>query len=163
MPSLDRGACALQLSIAAGLLLLPAFAFAQEPPSAQTATPTQPSAALSPNVRALADAVRELQGQVQLLHTQMDQLRANDRQAQAEVRELRHELRLAIAPSPSFVGATFHTPDFIELPAEVSAVQPPTDTPTPSATTPQEKANADRIGKLEEDQQLAESKLKDQY
>lgn len=157
MSVFDRRALRLHLSIAvAALLLIPVFARSQEQPPASA---TQPA----PDVRALADAVRELQGQVQQLHAQMDQLRANERQAQAEARELRHELRLAIAPSPSLVGAAFHTPESAAPPTEVSAVQPPAGAPTSSTAAAQEKSNADRIGKLEEDQQLAESKLKDQY
>jgi hypothetical protein len=157
MSTFGRRALGLPLSIAtAALLLTPVSTSAQEQ---QPAASTQPAA----DVRALADAIRELQGQVQQLHAQVDQLRANERQAQAEARELRHELRLAIAPSPSLVGAAFRTPESGERPAEVSAVRPPTDTPASSAAAAQEKSNADRISKLEEDQQLSESKLNDQY
>ena len=103
MQPFDRRTPHLRLIIALSLSLIPALARAQEsqPPSSPQPTTAASSPALtSPDVRALADAVRELQGQVQQLHAQMDQLRANERQAQAEARELRHELRLAIAPSP---------------------------------------------------------------
>jgi hypothetical protein len=166
MAPFDRGTPHLRLIITLSLSLIPVLARAQESRSPRSPQPTAAAsspASASPDVRALADAVRDLQGQVQQLHAQMDQLRANERQAQAEARELRHELRLAIAPSPSFVGAAFRTPESTELSAEVPAVQPPADSPTPSATTAQEKSNADRISRLEEDQQLAENKLRDQY
>ena len=42
-------------------------------------------------------------------------------------------------------------------------MQPSPDSPTSSAAAAQEKSNTDRISRLEEDQQLAENKLKDQY
>ncbi len=149
----------LKLSATASLLLLiPAFGQAQEASKPAPASP--PSAEATADVQALAQAVRELQGQVQVLHAQMSQLRAEEQQAHEEARNLRRELRLAQGQSPSVASAGYGTPGRSVTPDTVSAVPPSQNA---SAGAGQEQATTDRIGKLEEDQQLDEGKLNDQY
>jgi hypothetical protein len=160
----DRSKLLLEFSLAASLLLLlPALGRGQEASKSTTATP--PGAETPVDVQSLAQAVRELQTQVQALHAQMSQLRADEQQAQAEARDLRRELRLARtqSPSPTLVGTSYQLP----APAAISDPVPPSaplgrNTPM-LVTAAQVQANSERIGKLEEDEQLTEGKLNDQY
>jgi hypothetical protein len=149
----------LKLSVTTSLLLLvPALGGAQEA-SKPAPPPAQPTEAPA-DVQALAQAVRVLQGQVQTLHTQMSQLRAEEQQAHEEARNLRRELRLAQAQSPSPTTAGYGIPARSVPPEAVSPLPPG---PNASAGAGQEQTTADRIGRLEEDEQLTEGKLNDQY
>ena len=149
----DRSKLWLEFSLAASLLLLlPTLGRGQE--ASKPTSAAAPAAETPADVQALAQAVRELQRQVQVLHAQMSQLCSEEQQAQAEARDLRRELRLARtqSPSPTLVGTSY-------LPA---SAPPGTKSPTP-ATAAQVQANSERIGKLEENEQLTEGKLNDQY
>ncbi len=151
----------LALSIVASLLALPAPARSQEAaPSANSAPrATEPAA----DVRALSDAVRDLQSKVQVLRSQLIELRTQQDQARAEARDLRLELSLTRARfAPGASGAyqpvsssSLRTPLWPS--SSVSPVEP-----APAAPAQQQPAT-DRIGKLEEDQQLTDAKLNDQY
>jgi hypothetical protein len=159
----DRSKLLLEFSLAASLLLLlPVLGRGQEPSEATSAAP--PATETPADVQALAQAVRELQAQVQVLHAQVTQLRADEQQAQAEARDLRRELHLARTqpPSPSLMGTSY------QLPAAAAISEPPPSAaPGSNAAKPPvaslEQANSERIGKLEEDEQLTEGKLNDQY
>jgi hypothetical protein len=154
----------LNFSIAVGsLLLCPLPGHSQDAPKPAPTTP--PPAEPIADVRALAEAIRELQGQVQALHSQLNDLRAEEQQGRLEAHELRRELRLARSQSPSPVGIAYEASAPSLTPAPASSVPPNAATPnsdSPVAATP-EQSSAQRVGKLEEDQQLAEAKLNDQY
>jgi hypothetical protein len=168
MRDIDRQAWRLRLSFAAILLLCsPAGRSQQSQPAQapQSASATTQSAPTASDIRALADAVRDLQSQVQQLHMQMEQLRANERQTEAENRQLRRELHLARPLSPA-VAAPGYTAPSSDGTVAVDAIpqpSPETSSATPAASASVEKPGSDRIAKLEEDQQLAEGKLNDQY
>jgi hypothetical protein len=151
----------LALLIVASLLALPAPARSQEaaPPASPASREAEPTA----DVRALSDAIRELQSQVQILHSQLSELRSEQDQAHAEARDLRIELSLTrarFAPATSAAyqpasSSSLHTPLWPS-----SSASPVVPAPAVPAS---QQPTADRIGKLEEDQQLTDAKLNDQY
>jgi hypothetical protein len=148
----------LKLLCTAGLLfLLPVPGRGQEAPKSPPTNP--PPADASADVQALAQAVRELQGQVQVLHAQMSQLRAEEQQAHDEARNLRRELRLAQTQPPSFVAASYENPGSLVAPEPVA---PAPQDGNASAPAP-DPAVAGRLDKLEENQELTDGKLNDQY
>lgn len=148
----------LAFLIPASLLVHPALIRGQDrptplPPTAQAAEPTA-------DVRALTGAIRELQSQVQILHSQITELRTEEERARVEVHQLRRELSLARAQfTPGSRGG--YEP--------VSSSSAPVPLPllplsaSDSPATAQEQTPVDRVGKLEEDQQLTDAKLNDQY
>jgi hypothetical protein len=125
----------------------------------RTAASAGPSSAEAPTeVRALSDLIRDLQAQVQTLNSQLGDLRNEQKRATAEERELRRELDLVKAqgaPAPSGPLNPYSAP-----PAKESAEQPSS---AASPAMPQSQTAEDRIGKLEEDQQVMEGKINDQY
>jgi hypothetical protein len=109
-------------------------------------------------IRELSDLIRGLQAQVQTLNSQLGDLRAEQERTSAEARELRRELDLVkgqAAPAPSGPLNPYSAPV-----ARDSASQPGS---APSSTPPQSQAPEDRIAKLEEEQQVMEGKIDDQY
>ena len=151
----------LAISIVASLLALPAPARSQQaaPPAPSSSREGEPVA----DVRALSDALRELQSQVQILHSQLSELRSEQDQARTEARGLRLELSLTRAHSAPGASAAYQPVSASNLHAPLwpSASVSPVE-PAPSAPAQQQPV-ADRIGKLEEDQQLTDAKLNDQY
>jgi hypothetical protein len=125
----------------------------------RTAASAGPSSAEAPaEVRALSDLIRDLQAQVQTLNSQVGDLRNEQKRATEEERELRRELDLVKAqgmPAPSGPLNPYSAP-----PAKESAEQPSS---AASPAMPQSQTAEDRIGKLEEDQQVMEGKINDQY
>jgi hypothetical protein len=108
-------------------------------------------------VRALAGLVRDLESQVQTLNSQLGDLRAEQERANTEAQELRHQLELVrsqVVPA----APTALQPDST-LAAKEFTAQPPASSPRPAQTT----ATDDRLGKLEESQQVLEDKINDQY
>ncbi len=149
----------LELWVTSGLLfLLPALGRGQEATKPAPASP--PPAEAPTDVQALAQVVRELQGQVQALNAQMSQLRTQEEQAHEEARDLRRALRLAQIQSPSLAAASDESP---APPMTPGAVSPAQLDPNASVAAAPEQAAGDRLGRLEEDQQLADGKLNDQY
>jgi hypothetical protein len=109
-------------------------------------------------VRALSDLVRGLQAQVQTLSSQLGDLREEQERASAEARELRRELDLVKAqdaPAASAPLNPYSAPPAKELSTGAAAASSP--------TSPQAQTADDRIGKLEEDQQVMEGKIEDVY
>jgi hypothetical protein len=117
------------------------------------------SASESPaEVRALSELIRGLQTQVQTLNSQLGDLRVEQERASAEARELRRELDLVKAQgTPASSGPTN---PYASRAATESGMQPIS---APSATPPQSQTAEDRLSKLEEDQQITEGKINDQY
>jgi hypothetical protein len=160
----------LALAIVASSLALAAPARSQE--AAAPARSFSPDAGAQPavDVRALTEAIRELQSQVQILHLQLSDLRSEQELARAEAHELRMELSLTRAQfvpgsgggfQPIVSSSSLHAPLW---PAAGSATEPAPVAPAAvtAAAGPQQPTD-DRIGRLEENQQLADAKLNDQY
>jgi len=105
-------------------------------------------------VSVLSGLIHDLQSQVQALNSQLSDLRTEQQRSIEETRELRRELDLvkaqpaAPANGPQALGAT------------KSAIYPPA--PLPSAVL-QEASTPERLARLEENQELIEGKLNDQY
>jgi|tagenome__1003787_1003787.scaffolds.fasta_scaffold20985020_5 hypothetical protein len=147
------------VSLAIGLFLLPVTSHCQQIPQA-------PSSDTSSDVRPLVQTLHELQAEVQSLHTQLDQLSSDQQQARAEAATLRHELRLAISEkSPAYSSTLFRIipPASDSAPLESDPISVDASDRSAAATESAQQANAERIGKLEENQDLIEGKLNDQY
>ena len=112
------------------------------------------------DVRALADAVRELQAEVKKLHSQLSELQAEREREREEASVLRRE---------SSKAKTQHAPQSTEAVSTYSSYPTPGANPPEDrdsslpVTTGQEPAPADRLGRIEEDQQLTDAKLREQY
>ena len=131
----------------------------QEVQSAASSGSSASDTSVTPaEIRALSDLIRGLQAQVQTLNSQLGDVRMEQERASAEASELRHELDLVkrqggIAPSGPL--NSYSAP-----PAKEIAGQPAlSSTPTPQ----QPQTVEDRFGKLEEDQQVMDGKINDQY
>lgn len=138
------------------LSLCPVAAQGQE---VRGAASSSSSASEAPDeIRALSDLIRGLQAQVQTLNSQLGDLRVEQERASAEARELRRELDLVKAQgAPTAIGA----PNTYSALPPKEIVEKPVS--APSSQTPQTQTPEDRLGKLEEDQQVMEGKIDDQY
>jgi hypothetical protein len=114
---------------------------------ARVSTPEPSSAATATEIRALTEFIQELQAQMQTLNSQLSDLRAEQQRAGEEARELRRELDLLRAPAE---------PHALPLAPEAAA-QPLSHAP------PQESAVSDRVARLEENVDVLEGKVNDQY
>jgi hypothetical protein len=154
-PQLFVGIC-----VVAGLLMPCSLAVrAQVDRSAASSSPSSSEAAEAPaEVRALAGLIRGLQDQVQTLTSQLGELRMAQERSSEEARELHRELELVKAqgvPAPSAPLNAYSAPPAQEIAAQPAPVIPP--------APPQSQTAEDRIAKLEEDQQVMEGKINDQY
>jgi hypothetical protein len=140
-----------------GLLCLSsAVAYGQQETRSTASSPTPSETA--GEVRALSDLIRDLQAQVQTLKSQLGDLRTEQQRAIEEARVLRQELDIAKAqmvPAGSGPANLYSTPV-----AGVSNAQPAVQ---PSLAAPQEPTVSDRIAKLEENQEVTDGKVNDQY
>jgi hypothetical protein len=148
------------ICVVAGLLMPCSVAvMAQEVRSAPSSSPSSSDAAEAPaEVRSLAGLIRGLQDQVQTLNSQLGDLRMAQERSSEEARELRRELELVKAqgvPAPSGSLNPYSAPPAKEIAAQPAA----TNSPVP----PQSQTAENRIAKLEEDQQVMEGKINDQY
>jgi hypothetical protein len=109
-------------------------------------------------VRALSEMIHDLQAQVQTLNSQLGDLRAEQKQTSEEARALRHELDLAKAEMPSSVNGSAYQYSAPSAPAP--AAQPASIS---SLASPQGAAPEDRIARLEENQDMMDAKINDQY
>jgi hypothetical protein len=107
---------------------------------------------------ALADLIRGLQSQVQTLNSQLGDLRKEQERASAEARELRRELDLV--KSQNSTGASGPMNSYSTAPAKEIAAQPVSNS---TAQPGQPQSVEDRLGKLEEAQDVLEGKVNDQY
>ena len=125
----------------------------------RSAASSNPSASEAPaEVRALSDLIRGLQAQVQTLNSQLGDLRTEQERASAEARELRRELDLVKAQGAPAASGPLNP--YSAPPAKEIAAQPASAS---SVAPPQSQTPEDRIAKLEEDQQVMEGKINDQY
>ena len=125
----------------------------------RSAASSNPSASEVPaEVRVLSDLVRGLQVQVQTLNSQLGDLRMEQERANTEARELRRELNLVKsqgAPAASGPLNPYSAPPAKEIVAQPGSAS--------SGAPQQSQTSEDRIAKLEEDQQVMEGKINDQY
>jgi len=150
----------LSLSFAIGFFLLTGTGRGQQP--SKPASP-DPSA----DMHALLQTLHELQGEVQSLHAQLDQLRSEQQQSRAEAATLRRELHLAIGVKSAAFNSTLYRisgPSPTPAPSGLDSADAAHASHGPSpGTVAEQQANAERIGKLEENQDLIEGKLNDHY
>jgi hypothetical protein len=109
-------------------------------------------------ISALAELVRGLQSQVQTLNSQLGDLRREQERATAESRELRRELDLV--KSQNSGGASGPMNSYSSAPPKEIAAQPVSNS---TAQVGQAQNVEDRLGKLEEAQDVLEGKVNDQY
>jgi hypothetical protein len=109
-------------------------------------------------ISALADLVRGLQSQVQTLNSQLGDLRKEQERASAEARELRRELDLV--KSQNSTGSSGPMNSYSTAPPKEIAAQPVSNS---AAQPDQPQTVEDRLGKLEEAQDVLEGKVNDQY
>lgn len=109
---------------------------------------------------ATADSLRELQEQMQALRTQMGEMQENEKRAKEEARELRRELCLTKAK----IGAISAESCNGDSLGTLLNGQPSTlaNAAVPSGAAPQD-ASAERMARVEEDVELTQAKLNDQY
>lgn len=115
------------------------------------------SSETAPELRALSGLIHSLQEQVQTLNSQLTDLRAEQQRANAETRDLRRELDLlrAQAVPVDKTVALYSKVSMRDLP-EHSVMQPP-------PVAPQQPNDENRIAKIEENQEVLEAKVNDQY
>jgi hypothetical protein len=119
-------------------------------------SPSPPATAT--DIHALSEFIQELQTQVQALNSQLSDLRAEQQRASKEARDLRRELDLLRAPVAPVENGAVHP--VLESSAQPSSAQPPKPA---SPAGPQEPTTSDRLDKLEENQDVLEGKVNDQY
>jgi hypothetical protein len=119
---------------------------------AQEASPTAGNATteLTSEVRALSDTVRQLQTQVQSLNTQLADLQAKQSQEGTLV-------RTSSVPEPA-TNSSVSDP-YMTFPAGTAAANASNSAPTPEAGRTLDQ----RLSQLEDDEDLTDSKLADQY
>jgi hypothetical protein len=123
----------------------------------KVASPSPQPSETAPEVRALSELIYDLQAQVQTLNSQLNDLRTEQQRTSEEARELRRELDLVrVQTIPADKEA--------ELYAK-SSVRDLTGQPVapPSPAGPQQPNTEDRIAKLEENQEIIDAKVNDQY
>ena len=110
-------------------------------------------------MRALADLVRGLEAQVRTLNSQLGDLRSEEERSNTEVRELQRELEVMKAqgapPASGPLNPYGAPPAAVPAPAVSSAA------PASAQTAPQ--SIEDRLAKVEEDQDVLQGKVDDQY
>jgi hypothetical protein len=119
--------------------------------------PSQSSPAVD-EVRALSELIRGLQDQVQMLNAQLSDLRKEQERSSAEARDLRHELDAMKAQGSSVPSSPVNP--YGPPPANRPAAQTPTQRTSEQA---QGQAPENRISNLEEQQEVMEGKINDQY
>src|SRR5258708_2748677 len=147
----------LRICVTAGFLLLCSVVVrAQDVRSAASSDSSHVEAPA--DVRALSELIRDLQSQLQTLNSQLGDLRTEQERTNAEARELRRELDLVKAqggPAASGPLNPYPAPSAKESAGRAISA---------SSTAPSLPQTAeDLIGKLEEDQQVMEGKINDQY
>jgi len=157
MQSMGYPKLSLRIFVAAVFLCLSsAVSRGQEVRSAASSNPSAPE--VPAEIRVLSDLVRGLQAQVQTLNSQLGDLRMEQERASTEARELRRQLDLVKAQGSPAAGGPLNP--YSAPPAKEIVTQ---SGPTSSVAPSQSQTSEDRIAKLEEDQQVMEGKINDQY
>jgi hypothetical protein len=161
MKRLGYSKTSLKICLLVGsLILFAAGAQGQESRGAASSGASGSDSSAAPaEVRALSDLIRELQDQVQSLHTELGDLRKEQERASTEARELRHELDAMKgqgAPPASGPPNPYGPPPAArESRGDVASAR--------SSEAAQPQSAQDRVGKLEEAQDVMEGKINDQY
>lgn len=126
--------------------------------AASSGTAPADSPAAPEDVRALSGLIRDLQEQVQTLNTQLGDLRKEQERASTEARELRHELdAMKGQPTPAQGGP-------LNPYGPPPANRPAGQSPSVQASEPgQQQTPESRIATLEEQMDVTEGKVNDQY
>jgi hypothetical protein len=144
----------------AGLLLhaTPSALRAEDDPKTQATGSSAPGAAQTGP--AAVDSLRELKEQMQALRLQIGEMQENEKRAKEEARELRRELCLTKAK----IGATTTESCNGDSLGALLNAQPSAapNVAVPGGATPQD-ASAERVARVEEDVELTQAKLNDQY
>ena len=154
----DYGRCTRILGIATAIvatMLLPIRIHAQGASSDSQPPATVPS---GDDVKALAELVRRLQTQVQGLNLRVQTLEENERAAMAESASLRAELATARAP---VVGSRDGS-GTVGTQAATNASQTLDVSASVSSSGDKPQTSDERISQLEENVELADSKIKEQ-
>jgi chromosome condensin MukBEF ATPase and DNA-binding subunit MukB len=129
----------------------------------------------APDLRALSDAIAALEAQVQTLSAQMADLRKQQQESSEEASRLRQELAqtkaqldskmkegatLASSATPTYAAAS--STSETSSPSPVASSNPAPQNAT-AADAPKEQSVEERVGRLEENQQMIDGKLDDQY
>ncbi|HEX3377915.1 MAG TPA: hypothetical protein VHS29_13690 [Candidatus Acidoferrales bacterium] len=109
-------------------------------------------------IHALADLIHDLQIQVHALNSQLSEMRVEQERNVTETQELRRELDLA---KPHGIETATDPPNPSELSPSKEWVEKNATTSVLSA--PQVDTTEQRLNKLEDDQQVMEDKINDQY
>jgi hypothetical protein len=147
--------------LGAGLLLLGSARDLRAEDEAKTrAASSGASASGTQTAQGTADLMKELKEEMQALRLQMNEMQENEKRAKEEARELRRELCLT---KVKIGGATAESCDGARLGASLE-VRPAVEAnaSVSGAAAPQD-ASAERISRVEENVELTEAKLNDQY
>ncbi len=149
----------LRIYVAVGFLFLFSVgARGQAVRSAASSDSSSPDSEAPAELHTLTDLIRNLQDEVQTLSSQMGDLRTEQERASAEARELRRELDLVKAQgSPAASGPL----NPYSVPSAKESAAPPASALSSPAT--QSQTTEDRVAKLEENQDVLEGKINDQY
>jgi hypothetical protein len=144
----------------AGLLLhaTPSALRAEDDPKTQTTGSSAPGAAQTGP--AAVDSLRELKEQMQALRLQIGEMQENEKRAKEEARELRRELCLTKAKIGATTTESCHGDSLGALLNAQPSAAP--NVAVPGGSTPQD-ASAERMARVEEDVELTQAKLNDQY
>jgi len=130
---------------------------------AQDSSPSQSASASSSDtsaeVRALIASLAGLKLQLKSMNDELVELRKEQERSRAEARELRQQLNLALAKS--LPGASPAVGYEAPSPAAAAPASPAKPVATASPAAPQEVP--DRLYQLEENQQLLDAKISEQY
>ncbi len=148
----------LKINAASVILFLCCSGVARGQDMRGVASSGTPPAEAPADPRALTEMIRELQSQLQTLNSQLGDLRAEQERSNAEARELRHELDLVKAQGGYGAGGPLNP--YSAPPTKEFAVS---SGPSSSVAPPVPQTAEERIGKLEEGQEVLEGKINDQY
>jgi hypothetical protein len=159
-----HGKLFVQVLLTAGSFLLLHSPLARCQNAAPTGAPGAVPKEPTPDVRALAESVRALQMQVQSLNSQVSELRAAEEREHAEARALRSELNRATAKSVPTPGVAHDSYSSMATPENTAQAAVAAVGPTPvAATSGDEGATiAERVTKLEDNQELTDAKVLEQ-
>jgi hypothetical protein len=159
-----HGKLFVQVLLTAGSFLLLHSPLARCQNAAPTGAPGAVPKEPTPDVRALAESVRALQMQVQSLNSQVSELRAAEEREHAEARALRSELNRATAKSVPTPGVAHDSYSSMATPENTAQAAVAAVGPTPVAATSGEEGAtiAERVTKLEDNQELTDAKVLEQ-
>jgi len=145
-----------------GILVSGGFLFLWLPAAVAQESRSAPSSSASTSeapaeMRALTELVRDLQTQVQTLNSQLADLQRQQERSSAETQDLRRELDRVSGQGA--IVASGQGNSYAGYPVAESAGQPSSS----ASPAPPPQASPDRIDKLEENQEIMQGKIDDEY